>query len=583
MTTVGAGAAPPLRSTVLWRVATAAVAVLVFGFSWFLRYNDPNGSFAGLTDDHFFYVVRGWQILFGDLPVRDFVDHGAPGYFLISAAVQELLGRGTTSELLFSTTALSLGAALTFWLAARASGSIGFGLFGAVFHLFLDPRFYNYPKILVYALAIPAIWAYADRPNTLRALLVALVTVFGFLLRHDHGVFVGLGMLTILLAMRQVPFAARARRALVYAALVIALLAPYLVYVQVNGGLIPYFRTAAAWAERDRGRAEVVWPGLFDNPDGVSDAARVGSGLTRIRATYYDNHTAWLYYTLLALPPLCLVALAFGREAFRPDWAHATPRLLVVIVLGAALNAFFLRQPLAARLADPSVPHAILVAWLGAAVWRSWRGRGLLRPGWQRRPLFARLALTVAAAPVLLVVAGLISDDTYRRLDKSSLVDGIDRAIERAGEITAATRAAWPIDPSIPHEGSMKLAAYIRACTAPSDRVLVTPYLPQVLAMADRAFAGGHADLRAGFFGTDEEQAQTIARLRRQSVPLVVFNEGELAGFREGFPLIAQYLDGHYDAAGTRPLDERTSIALLVRNDLIPRRTWPALDWPCFR
>src|SRR5690606_33068946 len=66
--------------------ATIAIAGLVFGFSWLLRFNDPSGAFAGLTDDHFFYVVRGWQILFGELPVRDFVDHGAPGYFYVSAA-----------------------------------------------------------------------------------------------------------------------------------------------------------------------------------------------------------------------------------------------------------------------------------------------------------------------------------------------------------------------------------------------------------------------------------------------------------------------------------------------------------------
>ncbi|HVZ24355.1 MAG TPA: hypothetical protein VG871_24950, partial [Vicinamibacterales bacterium] len=114
-------------------VVIALLAGALFGFAWLLRYNDPNGSFGGLTDDHFFYVVRGWQILFGDLPVRDFVDHGAPGYFYVSAAVQALFGRGTASELIFSTTMLSVGAALTFWIATTASGSIVWGLVGALF------------------------------------------------------------------------------------------------------------------------------------------------------------------------------------------------------------------------------------------------------------------------------------------------------------------------------------------------------------------------------------------------------------------------------------------------------------------
>jgi hypothetical protein len=150
------------------RVRTAVVAVLsagVFVASWLFRFNDPGGSFAGLTDDHFFYVVRGWQILFGDLPVRDFVDHGAPLYYYVAAAVQELFGRGTLSELAFSTTVLSLSAVLTFLLSTRASGSIVAGLAACLLHVWLGPRFYNYPKVLVYAVAIPLLWRFADRPS----------------------------------------------------------------------------------------------------------------------------------------------------------------------------------------------------------------------------------------------------------------------------------------------------------------------------------------------------------------------------------------------------------------------------------
>ena len=76
-------------------VLIGACSVGIFVASWLFRFNDPGGSFAGLTDDHFFYLVRGWQILFGDLPVRDFVDHGAPLYYYVGAAVQTVFGRGT--------------------------------------------------------------------------------------------------------------------------------------------------------------------------------------------------------------------------------------------------------------------------------------------------------------------------------------------------------------------------------------------------------------------------------------------------------------------------------------------------------
>jgi hypothetical protein len=556
------------------------LAAFVFLFAWLFRYNDPSGSFGGLTDDHFFYVVRGWQMLFGELPTRDFVDHGAPGYFYLSAAVQAVIGRGTWSELIFSTTMLAFGASLTFWLGARASGSILFGLIGVLFHIYLGPRFYNYPKILVYALAIPAVWAFIDRPDNRRVLLVALVTAFGFMLRHDHGAFVGVMMLTALIVMRGVPLLRRLRHAIVYAVLVVALLSPYLAFVQLHGGLPAYFRGAAAWAERDRGRAEVVWPGLFDNPDGVSDEAQQGSLLQRARASYHDNYVAWQYYLMLALPCICLAALLVGRNAFRRDWPAAAEKIGVVAVLGTVLNAGFFRHPLEARLADPSVPHAILVAWLGASLVRAWFRRDRLRPLWARHAWTARVALLVIAAPVVVLVAALLSDDAYRRLDKSSMAERPGKAFERAGYITDLMRHAWPVDVSAAQEGDMKLAAYVRACTAPSDRILVTPYLPQVVAMADRGFAGGHADLRAGNYNTEEDQRLTIARLQKQSVPMVIFAAGEEPGFRESFPLIVRYIEEHYVSAGVREIDD--DIELFVEKNRAPRRRWEPLDWPCF-
>src|SRR5262245_66297758 len=122
---------PRVRSGII-----VALSAGIFVASWLFRFNDPGGGFAGLTDDHFFYLVRGWQILFGDLPVRDFVDHGAPLFYYIGAAVQ-LLGRGTVSELVFCTTALAVGAGATFWLSTVASRSILAGLAGALIPVWL--------------------------------------------------------------------------------------------------------------------------------------------------------------------------------------------------------------------------------------------------------------------------------------------------------------------------------------------------------------------------------------------------------------------------------------------------------------
>src|ERR1051325_4650984 len=133
-----AAGSPPARS---WRadaaraLTTVIVAIAVFVITWFFRFNDPGGAFAGLTDDHFYYLVRGWQILFGELPVRDFADNGAPLQYYTAWAVQTVFGRGTLSEAAFSISAIALGAAATFALARHASGSIVCGLIGAAFEI----------------------------------------------------------------------------------------------------------------------------------------------------------------------------------------------------------------------------------------------------------------------------------------------------------------------------------------------------------------------------------------------------------------------------------------------------------------
>ncbi|MGE0592571.1 MAG: hypothetical protein AB7G23_10220 [Vicinamibacterales bacterium] len=565
----------------------AAVAVALFFFNWLFRFNDPGGSFAGLTDDHFFYLVRGWQILFGELPVRDFVDHGAPLFYYVGAAVQWLGGRGTLSELVFTVTVLSACVSATFLLATRVSGSIVIALVAVAFQVLLEPRFYNYPKILVYVAAIPAIWAVIDRVTTWRLALVALVTAVGFLFRHDHAAFVGVGMAVALASLTGVPWGRRVRHALVYGVLVLAMLAPYLAFIEVNGGFVSYLREGSEWAAHDRARAPVIWPGLFDNPDGVSDAAADGMGPGHVVAVLRDNRIAWLYYLELILPVLALGVLALARDGFRPGWPRAVPKMLVVCVLGLVLNAGFLRSPLAARLADPSVPHVLLLAWMLAAAWALLvgRARGLRGPV-DRHVRVATAGVVVAVAAVGLVSAATLSHDLYDRLDNSTLLDGVPKAFDRGSFMWSRYADTWPIEkwvePGTPH--ILDLAVYLRDCTVPTDRIFMQHYLPQVLALSERAFAGGHADLRPGFFGSEEAQQLTVARLARQSVPVVLLASGQdLENFRKELPIVTAYFDEHYHLEGERSIDGRFEVTLLAANDRRPIRRDPRFDWPCYR
>jgi hypothetical protein len=576
------------RLSVWWaRLRVLGMAVTaggLFAVAWLFRFNDPGGAFAGLTDDHFFYVVRGWQILFGELPVRDFVDHGAPLHYYVAAAVQVVFGRGTLSEVAFSTTMLAAGAAATFLLATRASGSLLAGLAGAAVQVLLAPRFYNYPKIVVYVGAIPALWWLADRPSWGARAVLALVTAVAFLFRHDHGVYVALATAALLVLSVEWPWRSRVRHAIVYGGLTLALLAPYLLFIQLNGGIGAYVRDAIAWTRRDREREPVVWPGLLDQSSGSWSAQPEGSLVSHAVAAVRDNRVAWLYYAELALPVVVLGLLALSRDGFRPGWPRAMPKLATVAILAIVLNAGFLRSPLEARLADPSVPHAVLLAWLLTALGRLLWSRASLRESVCRWALPARACACVAVVVLWFVVGVGVTADLRDRLESTSLTTS-EKALERARSIADILRREWKLETwaaRTDRPDLVTLSLYLAACTKPEDRVFVQPYMPQVLALARRGFAAGLADLRPGYFDAAEVQHVAIARMQRQSVPVVLLSAGkDLEEFRKQYPVVAAYFDDWYTVSGVRIFDERFGITLLTRKHSPVAPQFEALEWPC--
>src|SRR6185369_5319917 len=170
-----------------------------------------------------------------------------------------------------------------------------------------------------------------------------------------------------------------------------------------------------------------------------------------------------------------------------------------------------------------------------------------------------RVGVTVVVASIALLFVVLVKGDLYRRLDKASMTDRFGKPFERVGVISRQLQVDWDLGlwaarPERPD--LITLSLYINACTTPDDRVLVQSYLPQVLALARRAFAGGHADLRPGFFATEEAQRLTLERLQRQSVPVILLDTGKsLENFGESFPHVMGYINQHYRLAGTNEFD----------------------------
>jgi hypothetical protein len=180
----------------------------------------------------------------------------------------------------------------------------------------------------------------------------------------------------------------------------------------------------------------------------------------------------------------------------------------------------------------------------------------------------------------------ILAPRVYRTLEQGRMLDKWTDPPQRAFDVYRQLQTEWRLSSweRRPERSELiSLSMYVNACTEPTDRVLVQAYLPQVLALAQRAFAGGHADLRPGFFGTDAAQELTLQRLRRQSVPMLLLDTGRsLEEFRTSFQLIRAHLDEHYRLAGTHEFDGRFGISLFVRKDLTPRGTWAPLGWPCY-
>jgi hypothetical protein len=114
--------------------------------------------------------------------------------------------------------------------------------------------------------------------------------------------------------------------------------------------------------------------------------------------------------------------------------------------------------------------------------------------------------------------------------------------------------------------------------------VLITGFWPPVYGLAQRGFAGGRLDLRGGFYDTPRDQQLTVARLQRQSVPIVIGPTAEgVDDFRREFPLVAEYVYREYRHAGDVDLGGDLRFGLLVHGRAQPQGTYAPLSLPCFR
>jgi hypothetical protein len=201
-------------------------------------------------NDHFVHLSRGYQIVRGEVPVRDFFDPGLIGQYYASAAALLWSGHNLYGEAILTTTFVGLGAGLTFLAAARLTGSAWIASITAILAILSTPRLYGYPKVFFYVLAVVGAWSYVRRPGTRSIVVLAVITAVAFLFRHDHGVYIALAVVTLLAIL----YYDQPRRALIelmrYGAIMIVLLAPFLIFIQTTTGLRQYVGGIAPQIDR---------------------------------------------------------------------------------------------------------------------------------------------------------------------------------------------------------------------------------------------------------------------------------------------------------------------------------------------
>jgi hypothetical protein len=533
----------------------AAIAVALLTAAWrFL-------TFTGFNNDHYIYLAGAQQIVLGEWPIRDFVDPGWPLMYGVSAVARLLFGRELWVELLVVASAFATGAGFTLTAAARLSGSIALALMVTLLEIGLNPRSFSYPKLLLYAIAG---WAFVTTTRQMtprRAVLLAALAVVAFLFRHDHGLYIGAGaFVAVVLGGAREGSQVTVRRAAVFAAAVLLFVLPWVIFVQYQVGLIEYFKPALEFS-----RAEAEGTVLRSLPtldfSGGAIAAQV-------------NWEAWLFYLFYAMPLVSLwLAWRRARGGFE-QWAGESAGIAAIAVMTVAMNAGFIRTPLTARLPDAAAPAAILGAWLIGVAFDV------------RATTMRRAALTVAAVVFVLTAKAVsVVGDVPGELNRAGVLNRAGAMSERIDDLSRRLRKTMPQGSHVPSRNSEALLpfyAYVERCTSIRDRLVMTGLQPDVFVLANRGFAGGQMAYRPSFYASEKDQRKAIARMQSQSVPLVIVSLEEEAGFRGALPLVAAYVDTHYEPLAQIPVPDTRGLQIYVERGRAAGSRDAATGWPCF-
>jgi hypothetical protein len=591
------------------------------------------------SDDHFGRISPARQIArYGEVPFRDFFD---PGYVLTeyaSAGMQLLLGDNLLGEMLLTSAFIAGGVVIVMLLTWRVAPSAASAIVITLLVLLSAPRAYDFDKFFFYPLGILLCWRYVDRRTPGSLALLAAGAVFAGMFRYDNGVFIAAAGLVALCTLHFAEANILIRRVALFAAACVACAVPYLVFLQVNGGVVEAADQMLTYARREGARTRIgelpagavselritrLPPPPPDRvqirwtPDADGERQHLESRYTLHDGIERGDAQTWLYeiddtsrQNLRALiddPRVAdthMVDRATARltpqesltTRFRRKLPLVGERAVSWSSSGAAAFLFYVLISLpivaAAMAARRRVDRADRARVFSAAALAILVGGFILRD-----PLVARLGgaagpfavigawvwsrvhtswLARATALMVILAAAVASewDLTWYRLERNV-------PLRRDLLVDAATTP--PPASLLPKPQEAGLVEYLRRCTRPDDRVLATWFAPEVYFFSGRAFAGGMVVMFGRHWSEPDHQRRIVEKMRSESVPVVIIRSAE-ESLRDTYPIVDDYLRASYTRAGSTSFGQRDgeTYAVLARTDRAPVGTDNASSMPCF-
>ncbi len=488
---------------------------------------------------------------------------------------------------------------------------------------------------------------------------LALVTTVAFLFRHDHGLYIGIAVVAMLLTRHWGERRQSIQALAQYVIAILVLVAPFLAFIASTRGLQQYIADLAPQAQSLSQVRSALMPMRIDlaeplvriappsGPrinvrwaDDVSDEARraleQSRGLVSPRQTdgstwsyvplnierpdirtlindpavldthginrpaqqldneipFYlalerrysilrvrlapgvfsrGNARAWFYDLTVLTPIVASLLVAWLLWSNRIDRSEASV-IVMASLLGLIIVQTILRGAAESRLPDVTNPISVVGAWLIARCLRPHAVSSALQ----------RFARTAGALIVGIVTVWSVGTeaDAGATLVSSQILDRPAGAWTQMSSVTKRLRSRpldnWDSDAT----GIPAAARYVRECTAPTDRVFVTWFAPQLVFHAERGFAGGQVYLLPGWYSSPADQRLTIDRMARQRVPVVL--EDIDADYRVYFSDVYDYVHQQYTEVQPTS-DAIAGVRVFVDRRLMPAGTYEPLGLPCYR